>query len=376
LLNLAVIAVVVGVVAYALVFKRLPVSSQRADFGLIVAEVMGTGTLEARVEATISPKIQGRLVEMLVDQNDQVTAGQVLARLEDDEWKEQVALAGAGLDAARATVERVRTDKARAQAVLAQAKIDHDRALDLRKSDVASQSDLDRSIESLRVAEAGLNSVEAEISEAELQRVAAEKNLSYHQVRLADTKILSPFDGLVVRRDRDPGDMVIPGSSVLQVVATEEMWISAWIDETAMARLAAGQPARVIFRSEPGKDYPGEVVRLGRQADRETREFVVDVRVPQLPNNWAVGQRAEVFIETARSSSALMIPREFVFWRDGRPGVFVDAGGKARWADVTLGLESQTAVEITQGLEQGDDVVRLMGSTSGLLGEGQRIKKP
>lgn len=58
-----------------------------------------------------------------------------------------------------------------------------------------------------------------------------------------------------------------------------------------------GQKARVVFRSEPQKNYPGVVSRLGREMDRETREFLVDVRVEQLPVNWAVGQRAEVYIQ-------------------------------------------------------------------------------
>ncbi len=337
---------------------------------------MGTGTLEAQVDATISPKIQGRLIDVLVDQNDRVSSGQVLARLEDTEWRELVAVASAGFDAALATVERVKTDEARARAVLAQARLNHARALDLQKSGVASQSDLDQSVERLHVGEADLKRAEAAIAEADLQKVTTEKNLAYHQARLADTEILSPFDGLVVRRDRDPGDLVVPGSSVLYVISTNEVWISAWVDETAMPDLAAGQAARVVFRSEPSKSYPGELARLGRQVDRETREVVVDVRVAELPTNWAVGQRAEVFIETERRSSALVIPRAFVFWHDSRPGAFIDAGGKARFRELTLGLQGEAVVEVMQGLEEGDYVLRPMDGKSNVLREGARIKKP
>ena len=374
-LNLAVAVVVIGAVIYATKFSRVPVSAHRADFGPVVAVVMGTGTLEAHVAATISPKIQGRLIEVSVDQNDRVQAGQVLARLEDTEWREQVAVAVAGVDAAMATVERARADEVRAQAVLAQARISHGRATDLRKADIASQSDLDLAVERLRVAEADLTRARAAITEVDRQKVTAQKNLAYHQARLADTRMLSPFDGLVVRRDRDPGDLGVPGSSVLYLISTRELWISAWVDETAMRDLAVGQTARVVFRSEPSKSYPGEVARLGRQVDRETREFVVDVRVAELPTNWAVGQRAEVFIETARSSSALVIPREFVFWRDGKPGVFVDASGKARWRELTLGLQGEAVVEVTQGLQEGEDVLRSTDDKSGALAEGARIKE-
>ncbi len=348
-LNLAVAVVVIGAVIYATKFSR--------------------------VAATISPKIQGRLLEVLVDQNDPVQAGQLLARLEETEWREQVAVAAAGVDAAMATVDRARADEVRTQAVLAQARIDHGRATDLRKADIASQSDLDLAVERLRVAEADLTRARAAITEVERQTVTAQKNLDYHQARLADTRMLSPFDGLVVRRDRDPGDVAVPGSSVLYLVSTHELWISAWVDETAMRDLAVGQTARVVFRSEPSKSYPGEVARLGRQADRETREFVVDVRVAELPTNWAVGQRAEVFIETAHRSSVLVIPTDFVFWRDGTPGAFIDAAGKARWRELTVGLQGQAVVEVTQGLDEGENVVKPMGRKSRPLVEGERIKK-
>lgn len=366
--------VVIGSVIYLVKFSRIPVITHRAELGSVVAEVMGTGTLEARIDATISTKIQGRLVEVTVDQNDSVQAGQVLARLEDQELKAQVAVADAGLNVAIATLERVRADETRSRAVLAQAQLDFDRALELRAADIVSQSDLDRAVEGLRVAEADLKRAGAAITESDLQTVAVRANFAYQQVRLTDTVVVSPFDGLVARRDRDPGDVVVPGSSVLQVISTNELWVSAWVDETAMASLAAGQPARVVFRSEPSKVYPGEVVRLGRETDPETREFIIDVRVAELPATWALGQRAEVFIATAESLSTLVIPREFVFWRNGQAGAFVDDGGKPRWRDLNLGLQGETVVEVIGGMETGEQVVKPVGGKTVALVDGARIK--
>jgi HlyD family secretion protein len=369
-----VVALLVSVAAYRIKFAPLTVVAHMLARGPVVAEVMGTGTLEAHVEATISPKLQGRLAELLVDQNDRVKAGQLLARLDDAEWKEQVAVAKASLDAALATVERVRAEETRAKAVLHQAQLDHDRALDLRKANVAAQSDLDNAVESLRVSEADLKRAQATITEAERQRVTAEKNLAYHEARLADTELRSPHDGLVVRRDRDPGDVVVPGSSVLRLISTNELWISAWVDETAMAGLSTGQKARVVFRSEPVKSYAGEVARLGREADRETREFIVDVRVSELPTNWAIGQRAEVFVATGSKTDALLIPKPFLVWRSGKAGVFVAAGGTAQWKPVTLGLAGGDGVEVLDGLKEGERVVRVAEGARGALKDGQRVK--
>lgn len=261
-------------------------------------EVMGTGTLEARVKTSISARIQERLVEVLVDQGDQVKKGQVLAKLDDAELRQQVAIAEATLAAAKQTAMRVEADLSRSEAVLAQARLDEKRLKGLLASSAVSQTDADKAAEALKVAEADLKRSNAAIAEAQGQVLVAEKTLLHRKEQLAFTQITAPYDGLIIRRDREPGDMLVPGASLMELISLDELWIRAWVDETEMAKLAPGQKARVIFRSEPEKSYPGIVSRLGREMDRETREFLVDVRVEQLPANWATGQRAEVYIQT------------------------------------------------------------------------------
>ncbi|HRZ38762.1 MAG TPA: efflux RND transporter periplasmic adaptor subunit, partial [Candidatus Paceibacterota bacterium] len=314
---LVLLAVVVFVVV-RVKFARVPVLAHEVKAGPIVAEVMGTGTLEARVKTVISPRIQGILSEVLVDQNDPVEAGQLLARLEDEELKLQVDVAESALAAARASAQRVRADEARAEAVVHQAQLEHERIAGLLTNRISSQADFDKAIELLNVANADLRRSQAAIVEADSQVQTAERQLAHQRELLTYTRIVSPYNGLVVRRDRDPGGVIVPGGSLMQVISTNEIWVSAWVDETAMAGLAPGQPARVVFRSEPAQSYPGEVARLGLEADRETREFVVDVRVNRLPRVWAVGQRAEVFIESGRKSGVLTVPPQFLQWRNNR----------------------------------------------------------
>ncbi len=367
------VALLVTFAIYRLKFSPMPVAAHSVSTGEVREEVMGTGTLEARVKTTISPRIQERLAEVLVDQNDAVKAGQLLARLDDAETKQQVAIAEATLTSARATVERVKSDEARGQAVLQQAQLDHRRSTELLAGKIAAQADFDKTAEALHVAEADLKRAQLAIVEAQSQVLTAEKTLLYQKEHLAFTEMRSPYDGLITRRDRDPGGIVVPGASILQLVATNEIWVSAWVDETAMTGLRACQPARVVFRSEPAKSYAGEVARLGREADRETREFVVDVRVKELPENWTIGQRAEVFIETGRKSHVVLIPPQFVRWRDNKPGVFVNDRGQARWREVTLGLRGAQNVEVTQGLLVGDQVVRPVDGRKRPLTDGQRI---
>ncbi|MEW6355045.1 MAG: efflux RND transporter periplasmic adaptor subunit [Planctomycetota bacterium] len=341
--------------------------------GDIAAEVMGTGTLEAHFKASISPEIQGRLVDVLVDQNDKIASGQLLARLDDSELRQQVEVAQATLAAARATAERVRADEARAAAILKQAQLEDERVAALVSGKAASLSDRDKSIEKLRVAEADLTQTQAAIVEADRRQITDEKQLAYQQELLANASILSPFDGLVVRRNRDPGDVVVPGSSILDVIATQEIWVSAWVDETAMAQLVVNQPARVVFRSEPAKPYPGIVARLGRQTDRETREFLVDVLARELPRNWTIGQRAEVYIETARKTDALVLPSKYVVWRNGKSGALVNEGGRAVWRAVVLGLRGGEEVEVASGLEAGEEVVAPLAADERSPMDGRRI---
>jgi HlyD family secretion protein len=339
---------------------------------------MGTGTLEARVKATISPKISGRIEDMLVDQGDHVSAGSELVRLDDEELQQQVEIALATLAASEAAVERLKTDRKRAVAVATQAGREHARTEKLVASNATTESDLDKAVESVAVSEAGLARAEAAIVEGNKEVIAAEKTLAYHRARLADTKITAPFDGLIVRRQRDPGDVVVPGSPILLLASLEELWISAWIDETEMARLEVGQPARVIFRSEPQRSYPGEVARLGKVTDRETREtreFIVDVHVLELPENWAVGQRTEVYVETARKNSVTLLPATYVRWQKNSPGVFVNLAGRAVWRSAALGLRSPEVVEVIDGLQPGDTVV-IPQDPKAKLSEGKRIAAP
>lgn len=371
---LLVLGVVSGAV-YWFRFSPVAVLEHSVQSSEMVYEVMGTGTLEARVKSTISPKISGRIEKLLVDQGDRVQAGQLLVRLDDADLKQQVGIAQANLAAAQAALDRLQADDDRAAAVLEQARQSYERVKKLVAQKVATADEHDKAIEALRVAEAGQARARAALEEGRKQLVAAEKNLSYRQALLADAEVRAPYAGLVVRRFRDPGDIVVPGSPMLTLVSLEEIWVSAWVDESEIARLRVGQPARVVFRSEPDRSYEGQVARLGRETDRETREFLVDVRVLRLPTIWAVGQRAEVYIQTERRSAALVLPGEFVVWRDGQSGVYMKAGGRAEWRPVVLGLQSGEQVQVLSGLVAGD-IVLLAARGAKIPLDGRRITAP
>jgi len=368
--------IVLGMIAAAVYwtqFAPLPVVVHVVQRGEIVAEVMGTGTLETHFSATISPKISGLITEVTVDEGDRVERGQVLVRLHNVDLERQVEVSESTVAAAEAAVARQEADRTSALAVLEKARYDFDRVRGLLEHDEAAMVEFHEMTKTRRVAEADLARSEAALTEAQKQVIAAKKTLEFQQARLADSVVLAPFEGLIARRDRDPGDVVVPGSSVLLLVATDEMWISAWVDETEMARLTVSQPARVVFRSDPQRAYAGEVARLGREVDRETREFIVDVRVRELPSNWAVGQRAEVYIESGRQSDVVRLPMHLIVWRDGRSGTFVDGSGRAVWHTLQLGLRGRELFEVVDGLSTGQRVIAPADPKSGGLKPRQRI---
>ena len=106
------------------------------------------------------------------------------------------------------------------------------------------------------------------------------------------------------------------------------------------------------------KIVDGKVVRVGKMVDRETREFQVDVIVQKLPESWAIGQRAEVLIQTSSKSQGLNVPTSSLVWKNGQPGVFRIEGSKILWNPVQTGIRGDTSVEIIQGLYEGALIVK------------------
>ncbi|QDU21765.1 efflux RND transporter periplasmic adaptor subunit [Urbifossiella limnaea] len=373
--KVALALVATGVVVYRLWFVPVSVQRHTVESGEIVVEVMGTGTLDAHVKAAVSTKIPGRLKTVLVDQGDTVKEGQEVARLDDLDLGHEVEVEEANVAARKAAVDRLQAEVTQTKVVLTQATSNEDRVRRVLASGGGSQDDLDKAVESLGVARANLARTEAALVEGKRQIVTAEKTLGFRRSRFEDAVIRAPFDAVVVRRDRNVGDVVVPGSSILAVVATNELWVSAWVDESAMAAVRPIQPARVVFRSHPDQPLPGTVVRTGRETDRETREFLVDVAPAKLPEDWSIGQRAEVYIETARKRAAAVIPPDYLVWRDRRPLVFVESRGRAERRAVTVGLRGRDAVEVLDGVAAGETVVAPARAGTELT-DGQRVHNP
>jgi HlyD family secretion protein len=313
--------------------------------GPLVVEAFGTGTLEAKVVVAASAKMVGKVVDVLVDQGDTVSAGQCLARLESKDYEDAVGVAQAKLG--------------QTEAELSKAEVDLERARALFRDRILSQADLDAQETLRRVAEASLETARAE--------------LGFARARLTDTRILSPIAGLVVTRNLEVGSTVVPGAPIFRVADTSLIWVQAMVDEREAGGLDVGAPAQVVFRSDPRTRLRSTLSRVAREADRVTEELQVDVRVDELPAHFALGQKADVFIETARKLEALQVPKSALRPRGQEIGVYVVADGRAKWQAVKLGLIGGDAAEVLDGLTERALVVRdpLLGKKP--LASGQRV---
>ena len=366
-----IIAILV-VVIYWFKFAPVPVEKYKVEPGEIIAEAMGTGTLDAKIKMIISSKISGRIENIMVDQGDKVSAGQLLVSLDDDQFKLQVEVAQANLETVESTVKKLQRDLDYSKAVLNNAEINYNRYKQLISKKVISQQKFDNATEIQGMALAKYSHAKEAVIEGENKIIEAEKMLELRKSQLDDSQIRAPFDGIITARDRDPGDIVIPGSAILSLISTKVLWIRAWVGETSLAKIKIGQPAKIIFRSDPGHVYSGKVARIAIKVDSETREFIVDVNVTKLPVNWAIGQRAEVYIESEKKDNVLFVPEKYIRWKDNIPGVFADNAGFSSWHPVKTGLQGGNLIEIVKGIQKGEYVLTPVNLNNRLT-DGTRI---
>jgi HlyD family secretion protein len=328
----------------------------------VALEIAGPALLDARNKVTITARIQGYLKTINVDRNDIVKAGEVLAELESADIASQLVAAEADAKAAESAIAEARSDQQRAGALAEKAKQDYNRKASLRDKQIITEADWSATEAAFHQTQADLARSATTIAKASAQSASAQANVNLLRVRLGYATIKSPLNGVVVSRDRNVGDLLSPGTPLLQLVDPDTIILSARLDESAMGAIGPGQVAKIHFASMPTEDFKGKVLRVTRLVDQETREFSVDIAMDQLPNHWALGQRANVVIEAQSQTPAVAIPQDLIARRNGRVGVWRLNGGSAEWIAVDLGYPSGDAVQVVSGLKPGDVALRPEGA--------------
>ncbi len=352
---IAIAAVIVGVV-YVRFLAPVTVIAHTVERGVVVERVFGRGTVESEREAQLGFDLVGRLSEVLVDEGARVSLGQELARLTPDQVEADLRVASRGLSAARSSLGSLAAEETRARTGVDVAEREERRARGLREQGAVPQHDLDVATDQVRLAHADLDRVLAQRSEATRSIDVAAGGAEQRRVTVLRATLLAPFDGLITRRLREPGDTVAIGTTVLRVVDTDQVHVSAWIDETVLPRLREEQVAEIVM---PGTDrtLAAHVSSIGWESDRQTHEILVDVTSEEPLGRVAIGERAGASIELDRHEDAVRVPVSFIA-RDAT-GLYcnVDHDGRIARARVRTGIADREVVEILEGVAQGDVVL-------------------
>lgn len=201
-------------------------SVQKRD---LTSQVYGNGTVEAKVVVGVSSKITGRIVELLVDQGDRVRQGQLLARLENDDVRQQQQQSEAALNrsAAFLGVEQANLQKARANLVLAEKNAERFKAL--AGKNLVSKLEAEQYDTACKVAREEVARSQAAIEAVRMEQQSGRAGVGFARSKVADTLIYSPQDGVIITRDLEMGATVSPGMPIFTLADPRTVWVLSLI---------------------------------------------------------------------------------------------------------------------------------------------------
>ena len=315
------------------------------------------GYVVAQRKAAVASKGTGRLVYLGVEEGDRVTKGEIIARLDDQDMVASLAKARADLEVARADSFQTRNTLERTRALFA--------------SKLASRADLD-------FAEAQHLKVGANITSARAAVEQAEVAMEY-------TRIRAPFNGTVLTKNADVGEIVAPFASsansrgaVVSMADMESLQVEADVSESNITRVRVGQPCEITLDAYPDIRYRGTVHKIVPTADRAKATVLTKVAFRELDERVLPDMSAKVaFLGEELSDSAaaaparLTVPSTAITERDGKQVVFTIREGRAAETAVRTGEQLGAQTVVLQGLAQGETVINRPPAT---LSGGAKVK--
>lgn len=319
-----------------------PVPVEVADItrGPIEQRRTFTGTLEARAEFEVAPKVSGRVEALSVDLADAVERNQVVAMLDDAEYIQEVARASANLNVAKAGY-------AEAQSLLKIAERELERVEKLQSRGVSSESQRD-------TAKAEQLAKQAAVAVSEARVASAQADLEAARIRLGYTQVTAGWRGgsdrrVVAERYVDEGEMVSANTPLLRIVELDPITAVFSVTERDYGQLRAGQSAEVSTDAYPGERFHGTIERVSPVFRETTRQARVELRVdnPRLRLKPGMFARATVVLD--RAEDATVVPEQALTKRDGQTGVFVvdPKGSTALWRPVEPGIVEGQRLQVS-----------------------------
>ena len=358
---------------------RIPVVRTAAVRRTVAADGQPTvlnasGYVTARLQSTVSSKVTGRIVEVLVEEGMAVTEGQVLARLDDTTERSFLALAEAQLGAARGALAELEVRYAEAQ-------LDLGRQRRLLEQRLIGRADLD-------AAQAEADSLGARIANQRELVVVAEREIDVRRTALEDTVIRAPFSGVAISKDAQPGEMISPVSAgggftrtgVCTIVDMSSLEIEVDVNESYINRVSPAQRVVATLDAYPDWEIPASVITTIPAADRQRATVLVRIAFDELGDPRILPDMGVnvAFLEAGPPPEAVAVDAEPRLWipsaalrGDGDTQVvFVARGETVERRAVTIGLEDGGDIEVLAGLTVGERVV-IEGPAA--LADGDRV---
>ena len=352
-------------VSYALerraIARRPTYEKQKILRGDIQVAISATGTLKGRSTVEVGAEVSGRVIDVLVDYNDRITKGQLLAVIDPEQSRAAVAEAEARVRESDAAVRQAR-------ATLTEARQTRERARVQSREGLVSQRDLE-------AAEAAYERAEATLASAQASATLARATLESQRSRLDKTRIVSPIDGIVLSRTVEPGQTVTAGfQTPLLFKLTEDlrrMELLVYVDEADIGRAREGQSASFTVDAYPDRTFPSKVLSL-RNEPKEEQNVVTYEAVLQVDNDELLlrpGMTATATIVAEVRKDVLAAPNAALRFapptldpsqaaKPGQRRVWVLSGDKPEPVVVQTGVSDGRLTELKGGgLKEGAEVL-------------------
>jgi HlyD family secretion protein len=382
-----VVIVLVLIVGVAVAFSRGsskidPSKLAKVEKGDLAKSVVATGKVEPITKVEVKSKASGIVKKLLVEYGDRVKKGQLLAQLDKVEIEAGVEQSRAALQGAEANLKGAKADYERAKVDAESPDVPllkraYDRAVQMAKDGVVSESALDDAekgyklaVNKQNVARAQMTVLQAKIAQSEAEVAHDQANLKQLLEQLNYTDIVSPIDGIILSRDVEMGDAVssilVLGSSATLVMTlgdTSEVYVKGKVDESDIGRVYLGQPARIKVESFKDKTFNGVVTKIspmGVEKDNVTTfEVRVSINNPGGELRAEMTANAEIILDEHKS--VLQIPEGAIIYdKDRKASVDVpDPKGKdgQRKVAINIGISNGAKTEVLRGLKEGDQVI-------------------
>jgi RND family efflux transporter MFP subunit len=335
--------------------------------------VSASGTLAADDQFVLGTKVVGRLGEINVDLGSRVKKGQAIARIDQSDYRLRVEQAGAALQQSRVRlglapsgtsdnvdIEQTATVR-QAAAVLKEAKLTHERMIELWDRKLIARAELDAAVAQLTVADGRYQDAIEEVRNRQAVLVQRRSELEIARQQLADTVIASPIDGAVSERQAAVGQYLPAGAPVVTLVRTHPLRLRLPVPEREAGLVRTGQIVHLSVEGDLNK-YQGRVARLSPAIAESSRTLMIEAEVPNnqgvlRPGSFA---KAEIVIESGQR--IVTVPQDAIVTFAGIEKVLTVANGTAVEKRVRTGRRIDDRVEIIEGIAAGDEVVMRPGN--------------